>query len=46
VLGLEPGIAALGSDVDEPKRARGDGGKAERRSQDLAAAFAMRAVND
>jgi hypothetical protein len=46
VLGLQPRIAALGSDVDEPKCAQSDGGQAERRPQDLPAAFPMRAVND
>jgi hypothetical protein len=46
VLWLQPRIAALGSNVDEPKRARGYGGEAERRAQDLTAAFPMRTIND
>ena len=46
VLGLQSRIAALGSDVDEPKRARGYGGEAKRRSQNLPAAFPMRTIND
>src|SRR5512145_350451 len=46
MLGLQPWITALGADVDEPKRARGYGGEAERRSQDLPTAFPIRTIND
>jgi hypothetical protein len=46
MLWQQPRIAALGSDVDESKRARGYGREAERRARDLPAAFPMRTVND
>jgi hypothetical protein len=46
MLWQQPRIAALGSDVDESKRARGYGREAERRARDLPATFPMRTVND